>query len=95
MGCIAGVMSSQAYLFSMRVNRCACDLTYENVRGAGKLRYDVYKMISLLVLENLQEVSAKILNIAQHRFTSRKNERDGLVAEMVDVCFGVKRVAQI
>ncbi|KAG2132528.1 hypothetical protein BD769DRAFT_1386321 [Suillus cothurnatus] len=68
----------------MRVDRCS--LTYKNDRDTGKLWDYVRKTISLLVLKILQEVSTKIFETAQ--FSSRNNERDGLVAETVDVCFG-------
>lgn len=52
----------------------------------------------MLVLENLQEAFTKILVTARttrSKFTPRKNERDRLVAETVDVRFGVERVAQV
>jgi hypothetical protein len=56
-----------------------------------KLRDDICRKISLLVLENLQEITTKILETAQHS----NNERDGLVAETANVCFGVERLAQM
>ncbi|KAG2039705.1 hypothetical protein BDR03DRAFT_950965 [Suillus americanus] len=31
----------------------------------------------------------------RHGFTPRKNDRNGVAAETVDVCFGVERVAQV
>jgi tRNA(Ile)-lysidine synthase TilS/MesJ len=61
----------------------------------GKLRDDVCRTILLPILENLQEISTKILETSQHRFTSRNNKRDGLVAKKVDVCFGAERVVQM
>jgi hypothetical protein len=62
----------------------------KNDRDTGKLWDNVRKTISLLVLKILQEVSTKIFEkwATTHRFSSRNNERDGLVAETVDVCFG-------